>query len=65
MKGIEFLYDQDGEPKVVMIDLKKHRQLWEDFQDLLAANERRHEPRESLEDVKARIQRKRKANSTR
>jgi hypothetical protein len=40
--------------------LRKYGELWEDFQDLLIAERRRHEPVESLEEVKARLKRKRK-----
>ena len=61
MKGVEFFFDRHGEPKAVLIDLKRHGEVWEDFSDLLVANERRNEPRESFEDVKALLQRKRKA----
>src|SRR5436309_2571569 len=48
----ENLYDEEGTPQAVLIDLRKNRQLWEDFRDLLVAEERRQEPRESLEEVK-------------
>ena len=60
MKGVEYFYDKDGEPKAVLIDLKKHGELWEDFQDLLVIRERRNEPTETLEEVKARLQKRRK-----
>lgn len=33
MPGIEFLRDRKGRRKAVLIDLKKHRQLWEDLYD--------------------------------
>jgi hypothetical protein len=65
MKGVEYFYDQNGRPKAVLIDLKKNGRLWEDLQDLLVAEQRRQEPRESLEDVKARLQRKRRTNGKR
>ena len=38
--------------KAVLIDLKKHGALWEDFCDVLKAKERENEPRESLASVK-------------
>jgi hypothetical protein len=60
MKGVEFFFDRKGEPKAVLIDLRKHASIWEDFRDLLVANERRNEPRESLEEVKTMLHRKRK-----
>jgi hypothetical protein len=62
MKGVKYLFDEKGVAEAVMIDLKTNRQVWEDFQDLLLAEERRAEPRESLDEVKAILQRKRKGN---
>jgi len=55
MKGIEFVIDEDGKKKSVLIDLKRHRELWEDFYDTLQTQEREGEPRESIEDVKKKI----------
>ncbi|HJT31927.1 MAG TPA: hypothetical protein VJ783_07720 [Pirellulales bacterium] len=55
MRGIKFVVDSEGRVEAVIIDLAKHRRFWEDFQDLLVARVRRKEPRESLEDVKARL----------
>jgi hypothetical protein len=55
MKGIEFVVDEAGNKKAVLIDLKKHQVLWEDFYDTLKAKEREKEPRESLEDVKKKV----------
>ena len=55
MKGIEFLIDEDGKKKAVLIDLKRHRELWEDFYDTLLAKERESEPRESFQEVKKKV----------
>ena len=55
MKGIQYVVNGKGEPQAVLIDLKKYRRLWEDFQDLLISQERRKEPRETLEAVMARL----------
>ncbi len=55
MKGVEFVIDEHGSKKAVLIDLKKHRRLWEDFYDTLRAKEREEEPRESLEEVKKKV----------
>jgi hypothetical protein len=52
MPGIEFLRDRKGRRKAVLIDLKKHRQLWEDLYDAYLAQSRRGDRRESLETVK-------------
>ena len=63
MPGIEFLRDRKGRRKAVLIDLRKHRQLWEDLYDGYLAHSRRGEPRESLATVKRLVeaQAKRKA----
>ena len=55
MKGVEFLIDEAGEKKAVLIDLRRHRDLWEDFYDTLKAIERKKEPRESLADVRKKV----------
>jgi hypothetical protein len=55
MKGVQFLVDDNGKKTAVLIDLKKHARLWEDFQDLVLARSREEEPRESLEPVKKRL----------
>jgi len=52
MPGIEFLRDRKGRRKAVMIDLKKHRRLWEDLYDSYLAYSRRTERRESLATVR-------------
>ena len=62
MKGVQYFFDNKGEPQAVLIDLKKHSRLWEDFQDLLVLEQRRHEPRETLDEVKALLRKKRKGN---
>lgn len=55
MKGIQFLIDEEGEKTAVVIDLKKHVELWEDFYDRALASSRADEPRETLESVKKRL----------
>lgn len=55
MEGIQFVIDDKGEKIAVLIDLKKHSELWEDFYDSLIARLRADEPRESLESVKERL----------
>ncbi len=51
MKGVQYFFDDKGRPKAVLIDLRTHGQLWEDFQDLLVVKQRRKEPRVSLAEV--------------
>ncbi|MFP3898527.1 MAG: hypothetical protein ACLFVD_04385 [Dehalococcoidia bacterium] len=55
VKGVEFVIDDSGEKKAVLIDLKRHGDVWEDFYDTLRAKERESEPRESLQDVKEKV----------
>ena len=52
MSGIAFMVDERGQKTAVVIDLRKHGQLWEDFYDMLLVQSRAHEPRESLKTVK-------------
>jgi hypothetical protein len=55
VKGVQYVVDGKGEPQAVLIDLKKNRRLWEDFQDLMVLQKRRREPRVSLEEVEAKL----------
>jgi hypothetical protein len=55
VKGVEFVIDDNGQKKAVLIDLKKHSGVWEDFYDTLRSVERESEPRESFEEVKKKI----------
>jgi hypothetical protein len=54
VKGVEFIVDE-GQKKAVLIGLKKHGEIWEDFYDTLRVKERESEPRESVKEVKKRI----------
>ena len=56
MKGVQYFYDEKGEPKAVLIDLKKNPDLWEDFYDFMTLDQRRREPTRSLEEVEKRLQ---------
>lgn len=58
MKGVQFVVDERGKKTAVVIDLKSHSELWEDFYDATAARERQSEPRETLDAVKKRLRRK-------
>jgi hypothetical protein len=57
VKGVQFVVDEHGKKTSVVIDLQKNAELWEDFYDHAVASSREHEPRESLESVKERLQR--------
>lgn len=51
MDGINFLKDEEGQTRFVQIDLSIHAELWEDFYDLLIAEERKDEESVSFEEV--------------
>jgi hypothetical protein len=53
MSGIQFMTDHSGRRTAVVIDLKKHRALWEDLQDVLVSRERASEKGVSFAEVKA------------
>lgn len=52
MKGVQYLVDDKGKKKAVLIDLRYQRQLWNDFYELLVTKERENEPSESSNEVK-------------
>ncbi len=52
MSGIHYVTDDQGERVAVQIDLREHGELWEDFSDVLVAEERENEPDESYEDYR-------------
>jgi hypothetical protein len=53
MTGIQFITDEKGRKTAAVIDLKKHKELWEDIQDVLVSQSRRHEKGIPLDKVKA------------
>jgi hypothetical protein len=53
MGGIQFLTDEKGRKTAAVIDLKVHKALWEDIQDVLVSKSRRREKGVSLDKVKA------------
>ena len=53
MNGIQFVTDEKGRKVAVQLDLRKHRELWEDIEDVLVSRSRRNEKRIPLEKVKA------------
>ncbi|MBF0518943.1 MAG: hypothetical protein HQK92_04390 [Nitrospirae bacterium] len=55
MKGIQYMTDDSGDRTSVVIDLKKHGDLWEDFYDNMIAAQRKSQPRESLKAVRSKL----------
>jgi hypothetical protein len=58
MKGVNYLIDDAGNKTAVILDLRKHRRIWEDIYDSMLVESRRHEPRESIEQVRRRVSRR-------
>ncbi len=52
MNGIQFITDDKGHKTAAVIDLKKHKALWEDIWDGLVSEARRKEKGIPLEKVK-------------
>jgi hypothetical protein len=55
MTGIQFITDEKGRRTAAILDLRKHRELWEDIEDVLVSRSRRREKRIPLEQVKAEL----------
>lgn len=55
MTGINFVINEKGKKSAVVIDLKKHGKLWEDFYDAITVKQRKDDPRETLQMVKKRL----------
>jgi hypothetical protein len=55
IRGIQFLSDAAGEKRGVLIDLRRHRRVWEDLYDAMVAESRKNEPRRDWEDVKRKL----------
>jgi len=49
------LIDENGERSDAVIDIKKYKDLWEDFQDAVTAKLREKELKVSLEEVEKRL----------
>ncbi|MCL5103031.1 MAG: hypothetical protein M1133_02795 [Armatimonadetes bacterium] len=56
MRGIDYLIDDTGKRKAVMIDLGAWGKLWEDFQDVLVSEARKDEPSIPWETLKAELE---------
>ncbi len=52
MKGIQFLVDDRGEKRSVLIDLDQWGDLWEDFYDAIVCQDRQDEEEISWQDLK-------------
>lgn len=52
MDGIDYIVDEKGKKKAVIIDLETFGSAYEDIEDILVAYSRLNEPRIPLEKVK-------------
>jgi hypothetical protein len=59
LTGVQFVLNARGNRTGVLIDLKQHRRVWEDFYDAVIAESRQREPRVAWETVKRRLKAKR------
>jgi len=56
MRGIQYLIDDTGSKKAVLIDLKAWGKLWEDFQDAMVSEARKDEPTVSWDALKTELE---------
>ena len=56
MRGIDYLIDDTGKKKAVMIDLGAWGKLWEDFQDVIISEVRKNEPSIPWETLKVELE---------
>jgi len=52
IKGIQYIVDDKGNKKSVILDLDKWGEYWEDLYDILVSEARRDEPNISWEKLK-------------
>ena len=57
MTGVSYMVDEAGRKMAVILDLRRHRKLWEDIYDRMLIDTRRHESRETLDQVRKRLRR--------
>ena len=62
MKGINFVINEQGEKKAVLIDLDEWGELWEDFSDILVSRNRKDEAEVSWDELKAELEIENKVN---
>jgi len=53
MKGIQFVIDEKGKKKAVLIDLAEWGEIWEDFYDILISQMREGESTIAWDELKA------------
>ena len=63
MKGVQYFFDKEGEPRFVVIDVQENPDLWEDFYDFLTLDERPKGIPIPFEEFRKRLKKKRKKAS--
>ena len=63
MKVIQFVVDDTGKKKAVIIDLEEWGELWEDIYDILISEYRRGEPSVPWEELRAEVLKEKGHNS--
>ena len=53
MNGIQYVVDDEGRRRAVILDLEQYGELWEDFQDTILVESRENEPRMTLDEVRS------------
>ncbi len=56
MKGIQYLIDEQGKQTSVLIDLEQWGELWQDFYDVMVAQERATEDEVDWADLKGEME---------
>ncbi|MEA5508578.1 hypothetical protein VB715_02255 [Crocosphaera sp. UHCC 0190] len=56
MKGSNFVINEKGEKKAVLIDLEQWGELWEDFFDILVSRSREDESEISWDELKQELE---------
>ena len=58
MKGVQFVVDETGRKRAVIIDLDEWGEIWEDIYDILVSESRRDEPTVAWEELKAEMEKR-------
>ena len=60
MRGVDYVVDETGKKKAVVIDLSQWGEVWEDFYDIMVSEARKREDRVPWEELKAETEEVRK-----
>lgn len=55
LQGIRYITSPAGKRTAVVIELEHYGELWQNFHDLLLAEQRKDEPREALDNVRKKL----------